>query len=72
MIPRHEGDDPNHVRVESPEVAVLDEVVRMLVMPFVADVVADIMQQGGVVEPLALAVAEMMLIPPLIDKRLGV
>ena len=62
------GDEPDHVDffgLESPQIAVLDQVVRVLVVPLVADVDADVVQDRRVLEPLALAVGE-----PVHDARL--
>lgn len=44
MIPGREGDDLDLVRIEAPQIPVFDEVVRVFVVPFVADVVADVVQ----------------------------
>jgi hypothetical protein len=55
------GDQRNRldlVRLEAAQVAVLDQVVRVFVMAFVADVHAQVVQDGGVLQPLALAVRE--------------
>ncbi len=58
VIAGDEGDGFDFVRLEAAEIAVGDEIVRVLVMPFVADVDADVVQNCGVLEPLALAVGE--------------
>jgi hypothetical protein len=42
MVPGDERDGFNLIRFKSAQVAVLDEVVRMLVVTFVADVYADV------------------------------
>src|ERR1700722_16969190 len=51
MIARHERNRLDLVRLEAAQVAVLDEVVRVLVVPLVADVDADVVQNRGVFEP---------------------
>jgi hypothetical protein len=58
MIPGDEGNDLNLIRFESPQVAVLDEVVRVLVVALVADVYTDVVQQRGIFKPLALAIGQ--------------
>jgi hypothetical protein len=56
MIPCRERDDVHFMRFEAAQIAVLDEVERMLVMAFVADVDADVVQDRRVLEPLPLFV----------------
>src|SRR5262245_28306547 len=56
MIPRHEGEGLDLLGVEPPEVSVLDEIVRVSVMALVADVDADVVEEGSVFEQLALLV----------------
>ena len=46
------------VRLEAAQVAVLDQVVRVFVVSFVADVHTQVVQDRGVLQPLALAVRE--------------
>ena len=51
------GDERDHfdlLRIEAAQIAVLDQIVRMPVMPLVADVHADVVQERAVLEPLAL------------------
>jgi hypothetical protein len=57
VVPRHERDRFDFVRLEPAKIAVLDQVIRVLVMAFVADVHADVVEDGGVLEPFALAIA---------------
>ena len=57
MIPGGEGDDLDLVGIEAAQVPVFDQVVRVFVVPLVADVVADVVEQRAVFEPLALACA---------------
>jgi CHAD domain-containing protein len=71
MIPSDERDDDDLLGIESAQTAVGDEVVRVLVMPFVADVRADVVQEGGVLEPLALAVAEPVISLRGVEERQG-
>jgi hypothetical protein len=58
VVPRDKGNRVDFVRLETTEVAVFDQVIRMLMVPFVADMDADVVQQRGVLEPLALVVGE--------------
>ena len=58
MIAGNQRDGFDLIRFESPQVAVLDEVVRVLVMAVVADVSADVVEQRGVFEPLTLAIGQ--------------
>ena len=58
MVARYERNRLDFVGLESAEIAVLDEVVRVLVVAFVADVDADIVQDCGVLEPIPLAVGQ--------------
>ena len=58
MVAGDERDDFDLVRLEAAQVAVLDQVVGMAVMALVADVVADVVEQRRVLEPLALAVGQ--------------
>ena len=60
MIAGHERNRLDLVGFESAEVAVLHEVVRMLVMALVADVHADVVQDGRILEPFPLAVGQTM------------
>jgi hypothetical protein len=71
MIPGHECDRFDFVRLEAAQVAVLDHVIRMLVMPLVADMDADVVEDGGVLEPLALAVGEAVDGARLVEERDG-
>jgi len=58
VIAGDERDRLDLAGLESAEVAVLHEVVRMLVMALVADVHADVVQNGGVLEPFPLAIGQ--------------
>jgi len=58
MVARDEAHDLDLVRIEPAQLAVRDEVVRVLVMALVADVDPDVVQERAVLEPLALAPAE--------------
>src|SRR3954465_11744040 len=60
MIPGDQCNRFDLIRFEAAKVAVPDEVIRVLVMAFVADVYADVMQQRGIFEPLALPVCQPM------------
>ena len=60
MVARHFGDDFDLARVEAVEVGGGDEVVAVLVVAFEVDRVTDVVQQGGELEPFALACAEIV------------
>ena len=57
------------VRIEAAQAAVLDEVVRVLVMALVADVHADVVEQRAVLEPLAFARAEPCRVAGRVEER---
>jgi hypothetical protein len=69
MIPGDERHDLDFMRLESPQIAVTDQIVRVLVMVFVADVDADVVQQPGVLQPLPLAVGQAMDGARLVEER---
>jgi hypothetical protein len=69
VIAGDERDHLNLVRLEAAQVAVGDQVVRVLVVPFVADVHADVVQDRRVLEPLALAVGQAVNRPGLVEQR---
>ena len=58
MIARNQRDGFDLVGLEAAKVSVFRQIVRVLVMTLVADVDADVVQDGGVLEPLALAIRE--------------
>lgn len=58
VIPRDEGNGLSFCGLEAAKVAVLDEVVRVLVMPWITDVRADVVQQRRKLEPFALAIGQ--------------
>jgi hypothetical protein len=68
MVASDERDDLDLRRFEPTQIAVGDEVMRMLVMPLVADVHADVVQERGVLEPFALAVGQAVEAPCLIEE----
>jgi CHAD domain-containing protein len=68
MIPCHERDDVDFLRLEAAQIAVLDQIVRMFVVPFVTDVNADVVQDGCIFEPLTLAIGETVNGPRLIEQ----
>ena len=69
VISRDKRDDLRFCRLESAQVAVLDEVVGVLVMPRVADVRADVVQQRRKLQPLALAIGQRVCAARLIEDR---
>jgi len=58
VVPGHERDDLDLFRIEAPQISILDQIVRMLVMALVTDVDADVMQQGRIFEPFTLTIGE--------------
>ena len=71
MVARQERDDLDLLRVESAQIPILDQIVRMPVMALVADVNADVVEQRAVLEPLAFAVAEPVHAARLIEEAQG-
>ena len=69
MVARDQRNRFDFFRLEAAKVAVLDQVVRMLVMALVADVDADVVEQGGVLQPLALAIGEAVDSARLVEQR---
>jgi hypothetical protein len=69
MIACNESDCLDLVGLESSQIAVLYQVIRMFVMAFVGDVHADVVQDCGVFQPVALAVAKPMHAASLIEQR---
>ena len=69
VIARDERDRLDLVRLEAAQIAVLDQVVRVLVVALVADVDADVVQERGVLEPFALAVGQAVDGARLIEQR---
>jgi hypothetical protein len=58
VIAGDEGDRFDFVRLEAAEIAVLHEIVRVLVVPLVADEDTDVVEDRRVLQPLALAIRE--------------
>jgi hypothetical protein len=58
VIARDERHDVDLLWLEAAQVAVSNEVERVLVVAFVADVHADVVQQRGVLQPFALPIRE--------------
>jgi len=58
VIPRDERYGFDVLRFEAAKIAVANQVVRVLVMAFVADVHADVVQEGRILEPFALPVGQ--------------
>src|SRR5581483_9662093 len=69
VIARDERDDFDFFGFEAAEVAVLDQIVRVLVVILVADVNADVVEDPGVLEPLAFAIGEPVERARLIEER---
>ena len=60
VVASHQRDDIDFDRLEATQIAVLDQIVRMLVMAFVADMRADVVQQRCIFQPLAFARSQVM------------
>ena len=69
MIAGDQGDGFDLFGREPAEVTVLDEVVRMPVVPVVADVHADVVQQRCVLEPVALTIGQAVRRSSLVEQR---
>jgi hypothetical protein len=69
VIPGDQRDALDFVRLEAAQMAVADQIVRVLVMLLVADVDADVVQDGCVLEPFALAIGEPVDRAGLIEQR---
>jgi len=67
MVARDQGDDLDLQGIEAAQISILDQIVGMAVMPVVADVHTDVVEQGGVLEPLPLAIAQPVHAPRLIE-----
>jgi hypothetical protein len=71
MISCDQRDGFGLVGLEAPEIAVPDQVVRVLVMALVGDVNADVVEQRGVFEPLPLPIGEGVSPSGLVEERHG-
>ena len=71
VVARDERDRLDVVRLEAAKIAVLDQIVRVLVMTLVADVDADVVQQRRVFQPFALAIGQPVDRARLIEERHG-
>lgn len=69
VIPRQQRDDLDLLRIEPPQLAILDQVIRVAMMPFVTDMDPGIVEQRPVFEPLALWIAEAVDRTRLIEDR---
>ncbi len=68
MVPGDQPDGLDLIRLEPAEIAVLDQIVRMLVVSRIADMHADVVEQGRVFEPLAFVVGQLVDRPRLIEE----
>src|SRR5664280_2271152 len=69
VVPGHEGDQLHLGLREALQVAVQDQVVRVVVVARVGDRQADVVQHGGMLEPLALERGELMKAVGLVEER---
>ena len=58
MVAGDERDDLDLLRIEAPQISILDQVIGMPVVAVIADMHADIVQERGVFEPLPFAISE--------------
>src|SRR5947208_273559 len=58
MIAGDERDGLDFVGLESSQIAILDQIIGMLVVSLVRDVHADVVEERGVLEPLAFAIRQ--------------
>jgi hypothetical protein len=56
VVPCQQRDDLDLARIEAAQISILDQIIRMTMVAFVADVDADIVQQGAIFQPLAFPV----------------
>ena len=68
MIPGDERHRVDFVWLETAQIAVLDQVVGVLVVPLVGNVDANVVKERRVFEPLALAIGERVDAPRLIEE----
>ena len=71
MVAGDERDRLDLVGLETVQIAVLDQIVRVLVVAFIADVYADVVQQRGVFQPLALPIRQTVDRARLVEERHG-
>ena len=71
MIARDQCDALDLLRTEAAERPVLDEIVRVPVVAIETDMGADVVQDAGVLEPIALAIAQPVHGPRLVEQRHG-
>jgi CHAD domain-containing protein len=69
VVLRHQRNGLDFLGLETPEAAVADQVVRVLVVIFVRDVPADVVQQPRVFEPFAGAIALLVNAARLVEQR---
>jgi hypothetical protein len=69
VVAGNQGNGLHVGRLEPSQVAIANEVVRVLVMPFVADVHADVVEQRRILEPLALAVGQRVNAARFVEQR---
>jgi len=69
MIAGDQCDGLDFVRIEPAQIAVPDQVVRVLVVALVADMDADVVEKRRIFEPLALAIGQAMDRPRFIEER---
>jgi len=69
MVTRDERHRVDLIGLESPEITILDQIVRVPVMTLVADVRADVVQERRVLEPVTLARAEPVQRPRAVEER---
>ena len=71
VVAGDQRDDFDLLGLEAAQVAIANQIVRVLVVPLVADVHADVVKQRPVPQPLALAVGEPVRAARAIEQRVG-
>jgi hypothetical protein len=69
MIPRDERHRIDFIRLEPPQITILDQIRGMLVVALVGDVNPDIVKQRSIFQPFSLAIAKPMDGPRLVENR---
>src|SRR5262245_9191765 len=71
VVARNQGDHLDLFGFEAAQIAVANQIVRVLVVALVADMHADVMKKGCIAQPLALAVSEPVRAARAIEQGIG-
>ena len=69
VVPGDQCDGIDFLGLEAPQIAVLDQIVRVFVVALVADVRADVVEQRGVLEPFTFPVGQSVHAARLLENR---